>query len=166
MLFRLNRDKGVTFGLQVKQAGEGLVAESADLDMSFTDGIGPARREAYQRLLEDAMEGDARRFAREDGIDQQWRIVDPVLERPRAGRAVPPGHLGSGLGRPAGRRHRRLARPRLTEPPRGSPARRAGRSVPPAAVGGSPTAQAIDAVWATSSAGSPSASVRTRPAAT
>ena len=77
--FRLNRDQGVTFGLQVKQPGEELVAESADLDMSFDDGDGK-RREAYQRLLEDAMEGDARRFAREDGIDQQWRIVDEVLD--------------------------------------------------------------------------------------
>jgi len=77
--FRLNRDTGVTFGLQVKQPGEGLVSEGADLDMSFSQD--PRRRGAYQRLLEDAMEGDARRFAREDGIDQQWRIVDPVLER-------------------------------------------------------------------------------------
>ena len=51
--------------------------------MSFRDSEAhrrpSRRREAYQRLLEDAMEGDARRFAREDGIDQQWRIVDPVL---------------------------------------------------------------------------------------
>ena len=81
--FRLNRDQGVTFGLQVKRAGEDLVAEGADLDMSFGEPGGPGgggkRREAYQRLLEDAMEGDARRFAREDGIDQQWRIVDDVL---------------------------------------------------------------------------------------
>ncbi|MFP5578293.1 MAG: glucose-6-phosphate dehydrogenase [Acidimicrobiia bacterium] len=78
VLFRLNRDTGVTFGLQVKQPGEGLVSEEADLDMSFSQD--PRRRSAYQRLLEDALEGDARRFAREDGIDQQWRIVDPVLD--------------------------------------------------------------------------------------
>ena len=84
ILFRLNTDQGVTFGLQVKQAGEELVAESADLDMSFSDDHdakgASRRREAYQRLLEDAMVGDARRFAREDGIDQQWRIVDDVLQ--------------------------------------------------------------------------------------
>ncbi len=78
VLFRLNRDAGVTVGLQVKRPGDDLVAESADLDMSFSDD-GGKRREAYQRLLEDAMVGDARRFAREDGIDQQWRIVDDVL---------------------------------------------------------------------------------------
>jgi glucose-6-phosphate 1-dehydrogenase len=74
--FRLNQDTGVTFGLQVKRPGEELVSEDADLDMSFSQD--PRRRSAYQRLLEDALEGDARRFAREDGIDQQWRIVDAI----------------------------------------------------------------------------------------
>ncbi len=80
IVFRLNSDTGVTIGLQVKEAGEDLVTEDATLDMSFSHD--ERRREAYQRLLEDAMEGDARRFAREDGIDQQWRIVDDVLVDP------------------------------------------------------------------------------------
>ena len=94
--FRLNRDPGVTFGLQVKQPGEDLVAEGADLAMSFaTDGDGAAkRREAYQRLLEDAMVGDARRFAREDGIDQQWRIVDDVLDDHQPVELYHPGTWG------------------------------------------------------------------------
>ncbi len=95
--FRLNQDPGVTFGLQVKRAGEELVAQSADLGMSFSDGDTPGasrRREAYQRLLEDAMEGDARRFAREDGIDQQWRIVDDVLDDHRPVDLYHPGTWG------------------------------------------------------------------------
>lgn len=90
--FRLNSDTGVTFGLQVKQAGEDLVAEDADLEMSFSHD--ERRREAYQRLLEDAMEGDARRFAREDGIDQQWRIVDDVLRAPPSVEPYAPGSWG------------------------------------------------------------------------
>jgi glucose-6-phosphate 1-dehydrogenase len=90
--FRLNSDTGVTFGLQVKQAGEDLVAEDADLEMSFAHD--ERRREAYQRLLEDAMEGDARRFAREDGIDQQWRIVDGVLHDPPPSEPYAPGSWG------------------------------------------------------------------------
>jgi glucose-6-phosphate 1-dehydrogenase len=90
--FRLNSDTGVTFGLQVKQAGEDLVAEDADLEMSFSHD--ERRREAYQRLLEDAMEGDARRFAREDGIDQQWRIVDQVLHDPPPAERYAPGSWG------------------------------------------------------------------------
>ena len=95
--FRLNRDQGVTFGLQVKQPGDELVAEGADLSMSFTDhdaGSPGKRREAYQRLLEDAMTGDARRFAREDGIDQQWRIVDDVLDDHQPVELYHPGTWG------------------------------------------------------------------------
>ena len=38
------------------------------------------RQAAYQRLLEDAIEGDARRFSRRDGLEQQWRILDDVLQ--------------------------------------------------------------------------------------
>ena len=36
--------------------------------------------DAYQRLLGDAMEGDATLFAREDYVEEAWRIVDPVLK--------------------------------------------------------------------------------------
>jgi glucose-6-phosphate 1-dehydrogenase len=37
---------------------------------------------AYERLIGDAMRGDATLFAREDGVEEAWRIVDPVLKRP------------------------------------------------------------------------------------
>jgi glucose-6-phosphate 1-dehydrogenase len=40
------------------------------------------REEAYQRLLEDAMEDDRRRFARADAVDEQWRIVTKVVDDP------------------------------------------------------------------------------------
>ena len=35
----------------------------------------------YERLLGDAMRGDASLFARQDAIEAQWRIVDPILDR-------------------------------------------------------------------------------------
>jgi glucose-6-phosphate 1-dehydrogenase len=92
IVFRLGGEAGVTIGLQVKQAGEDLVAEDAALEMSFSHD--ERRREAYQRLLEDAMEGDARRFAREDGIDQQWRIVDGILDDPPPAESYEPGSWG------------------------------------------------------------------------
>jgi len=37
---------------------------------------------AYERLIGDAMKGDATLFAREDGVEEAWRIVDPVLSKP------------------------------------------------------------------------------------
>jgi glucose-6-phosphate 1-dehydrogenase len=40
----------------------------------------PTEMDAYERLLGDAMAGDATHFAREDYVEEAWRIVDPVLK--------------------------------------------------------------------------------------
>jgi glucose-6-phosphate 1-dehydrogenase len=77
--FRLGHDDGVTLQLQAKKPGEDLVSRPVDLEVSY-ERLFPHRREAYQRLLEDAMEGDHRRFGRADGVEEQWRIVESVLE--------------------------------------------------------------------------------------
>jgi glucose-6-phosphate 1-dehydrogenase len=39
----------------------------------------PGEMEAYERLLGDAMAGDSTQFARQDYVEEAWRIVDPVL---------------------------------------------------------------------------------------
>ena len=49
--------------------------------MSFDEVFGE-RQEAYQRLLEDAMVGDTRRFGRADALAEQWRIFEPALASP------------------------------------------------------------------------------------
>jgi glucose-6-phosphate 1-dehydrogenase len=79
--FRLGADDGVTLQVQAKVPGDELRSRQIDLDVSF-DSLFPGRQEAYQRLLEDAMEGDHRRFGRADSVEEQWRIVAPVLESP------------------------------------------------------------------------------------
>jgi glucose-6-phosphate 1-dehydrogenase len=43
-------------------------------------GLDPAAMDAYERILGDAMAGDATLFAREDYVEEAWRIVDPVLK--------------------------------------------------------------------------------------
>jgi glucose-6-phosphate 1-dehydrogenase len=79
--FRLGADDGVTLNLQAKMPGERFISRPVDLDVSFTAVLG-SRQEAYERLLEDAMEGDATRFARNESVEYAWRVVTPVLERP------------------------------------------------------------------------------------
>ena len=57
--------------------------------------IGP---EPYELLIEDAMAGDPTLFAREDSIEESWRIVEPILtDYPKVDR-VRPGQLGTGRG--------------------------------------------------------------------
>lgn len=79
--FRLGHDDGITLQMQAKAPGEDLVTRPVDLEVDY-ESIFPRRQEAYQRLLEDAMEGDHRRFGRADGVEEQWRIVQKVLDDP------------------------------------------------------------------------------------
>jgi glucose-6-phosphate 1-dehydrogenase len=79
--FRLGKDDGVMLHLQTKAPGEELSSQPVDLEVSFDQVLGH-RQEAYQRLLEDAMVGDARRFGRADALDEQWRIFEDVIEHP------------------------------------------------------------------------------------
>ncbi|MGS0688074.1 hypothetical protein ACVBEQ_23440 [Nakamurella sp. GG22] len=77
--FRLGRDDGVTMSVQTKAPGARTIAQPVDLKVDFTTALGH-RREAYERLLDDAMDGHRHRFAREDTIQQEWRIVEPILD--------------------------------------------------------------------------------------
>ncbi len=79
--FRLGSDDGVLIHVQTKAPGDDLVSRPVDLEVSYERVFGH-RAEAYQRLLEDAMEGDPRRFGRADSLDEQWRIVDEVVKQP------------------------------------------------------------------------------------
>jgi glucose-6-phosphate 1-dehydrogenase len=79
--FRLGRNDGVTLHLQSKVPGERMVTKAVDLDVSYERALG-RRQDAYERLLDDAMDGDTTRFGRQDSLDQQWRIIDPVLQHP------------------------------------------------------------------------------------
>ncbi len=79
--FRLGKDDGVMLHLQTKSPGDDLTSRPVDLEVSFDEVFGE-RQEAYQRLLEDAMVGDARRFGRADALEEQWRIFEAALANP------------------------------------------------------------------------------------
>ena len=92
--FCLGPDEAVSFTLDVKARGEQLVSRPTDFSTT-AEAFGTGRHaDAYERLLEDALEGDARRFAREDSVDEAWRVVDPVLERPPPVVPYEPGSWG------------------------------------------------------------------------
>jgi glucose-6-phosphate 1-dehydrogenase len=77
--FRLGRDDGVTMSVQAKSPGSQSVSQQVDLSVDFDTALGH-RQEAYERLLDDALDGRRHRFAREDTIEQEWRIVQPILD--------------------------------------------------------------------------------------
>ncbi len=81
--FRLGKSDGVTFTVQAKTPGPHLDSEDVDLSCDFAAALGE-RREAYERLLDDAIEGELRRFARQDEVEETWRVVQPAIDEPGA----------------------------------------------------------------------------------
>jgi glucose-6-phosphate 1-dehydrogenase len=79
--FRLGKHDGVTFTLQAKTPGQHLDSQNVDIAVDFAAALGE-RREAYERLLDDAMAGLPRRFARVDIVEQTWRVIQPLLDSP------------------------------------------------------------------------------------
>ena len=79
--FRLGARDGVTMTVQAKEPGSAAESRSVDLTVDFDHALG-MRREAYDRLLDDALKGDTRRFARVDSVEEAWRIVQPALDDP------------------------------------------------------------------------------------
>ena len=79
--FRLGKDDGVTFTLQAKTPGQHMDSEDVNLTVDFAAALGE-RRDAYERLLGDALAGNPRRFARQDVVERTWRIVQPMLDDP------------------------------------------------------------------------------------
>ncbi len=79
--------------MQAKAPGEGLTSRPVHLDVDFPQVFG-ARAEAYERLLGDALEGNPARFAREDGVEHAWRVVQPLLDHPGPVLPYPQGSWG------------------------------------------------------------------------
>jgi glucose-6-phosphate 1-dehydrogenase len=68
----------IAMGSHVKVAGEGLLGKQVELVVSGSSD--PQEMQAYKELLGDALTGNSSRFARQDYVEEAWRIVDPVLD--------------------------------------------------------------------------------------
>jgi glucose-6-phosphate 1-dehydrogenase len=76
--FRINPEFVMAIGANVMDDDERSIGQSIELIARHHPG--PTEMDAYERVLGDAMEGDRALFAREDYVEEAWRIVDPVLK--------------------------------------------------------------------------------------
>jgi glucose-6-phosphate 1-dehydrogenase len=76
--FRLSPKVAIALGARAKAAGEGFVGHQLELYLCDQH---PDEMQPYERLLGDAMHGEALLFAREDGVEAAWSTVEPVLEQ-------------------------------------------------------------------------------------
>jgi glucose-6-phosphate 1-dehydrogenase len=80
-------DEGIHLKFETKVPGAGMRAEPVDMDFHYSDHFGQqALPDAYERLLLDAIQGDASLFARGDEIELAWDLVDPLIDSTVGGR--------------------------------------------------------------------------------
>ena len=76
----LQPDEGVHLQFGVKVPDQGLTTDSKHMEFHYESAFkDQAIPEAYERLLQDSLEGDASLFIRSDHIEEAWRIVEPLL---------------------------------------------------------------------------------------
>jgi glucose-6-phosphate 1-dehydrogenase len=86
----LQPDEGVHLRFEVKVPDTFDETRSVDMEFHYADAFGAgAIPDAYERLLLDALHGDASLFTRADGIELAWQLIDPILEG-WSGAAAPP----------------------------------------------------------------------------
>jgi glucose-6-phosphate 1-dehydrogenase len=90
--FRISPEMTIAIGTTVLAADGKMDHEMVEMVASRHSR--PQEMEAYERVLTDAMEGDATSFAREDYVEEAWRIVDPILKTESAVRPYAPGTWG------------------------------------------------------------------------
>jgi glucose-6-phosphate 1-dehydrogenase len=77
--FRVNPDTTLAFGMMAPKIGDEGVGQV--IEALVNRNPQPDEVDAYERVLTDAMAGDATLFARQDYVEEAWRIVDPVLKQ-------------------------------------------------------------------------------------
>jgi glucose-6-phosphate 1-dehydrogenase len=92
MRFRVSPDTTSALGLRVIAPGQEIAGQAVEIVTSRHSRAD--EMDAYEKLLGDAMAGDATLFAREDYVEEAWRIVDPVLKASTSVYEYEPGTWG------------------------------------------------------------------------
>ncbi|EJP30044.1 glucose-6-phosphate dehydrogenase [Haemophilus sputorum HK 2154] len=80
LIIRIQPDESISMRFGLKKPGAGFEAKEVSMDFSYSDLASTNLLTAYERLLLDAMKGDATLFARTDAVHACWRFVQPILD--------------------------------------------------------------------------------------
>src|SRR5438270_2923005 len=78
LVIRIQPDEGISLRMMAKIPGTSLRIEPVKMDFHYGTSFGKASPEAYERLLLDAMSGDATLFARRDEVEEAWAFIDTI----------------------------------------------------------------------------------------
>lgn len=80
LVFKIQPKEGIHLYFQSKNPGSGFKLSPVDMDFSYHNEFTSRISDAYERLLLDALLGDASLFIRGDEVEASWKIVDPILK--------------------------------------------------------------------------------------
>ena len=87
LVLRIQPDEGISLSFACKQPGMRIVLEEVDMDFYYGGAFQRRSPEAYERLLLDALRGDAALFTRSDEVECSWRFIQAIHD---AWAALPP----------------------------------------------------------------------------
>ena len=100
LVLTIEPGEGVALLLAAKIPGTRMLIRSVKMEFLYGTAFGARSPEAYERLLADALRGDALLFTRNDEVEAQWAIVDPVLRAWEADPAPLPRYPAGSHGPP------------------------------------------------------------------
>jgi glucose-6-phosphate 1-dehydrogenase len=81
LVMTMQPNEGVSLSLGAKIPGTRMRIRPVNMEFLYGTAFLSQSPEAYERLIMDAMRGDATLFTRDDEVEGQWRVIDPILER-------------------------------------------------------------------------------------
>lgn len=78
LVIRIQPNEGISLGIRSKRPGPAATLQAVKMDFLYQTSFGKGSPEAYERLLLDAMAGDATLFARKDEVETAWCYIDQI----------------------------------------------------------------------------------------
>ena len=98
LLIHVQPDEGVSLAIGAKVPGAGMTIRTVHMDFLYGGAFRTGLPEAYERLILDAMLGDATLFTRADEVEEQWALVDAIVAAWRRDRPELPQLCGRHVG--------------------------------------------------------------------
>jgi glucose-6-phosphate 1-dehydrogenase len=95
LVLAVQPDEGASLRIVAKVPGQTMNVRPVQMEFNYGESFLSASPEAYERLLHDALRGDATLFTRADEVEEEWKIADPILEAWADGPAPTPYEAGS-----------------------------------------------------------------------
>jgi glucose-6-phosphate 1-dehydrogenase len=98
LIIHIQPNEGVSLEIGAKVPGHGMEIRTVHMDFLYGGAFRTGLPEAYERLILDAMLGDATLFTRSDEIEEQWAVVDSIVAAWRRDRPVFPNYAAGTWG--------------------------------------------------------------------